>query len=167
MLQRLFPHPWLSLVLLLIWLLLANDVSAGNLLLGALLGWGISLMIGKRLWLRPMQLRRPDLMLRLAGKVLFDIVEANIEVGMLVLGPVRRLQPAFIQVPLDLEHEMALTALISIVSLSPGTLCAELSDDRRTLLIHVLHLRDEAALVGTIKSRYEAPLREIFICLPS
>ncbi len=167
MLKRLFPHPWLSLVLLAVWLLLANDASPGNLLLGALLGWGISLLIGRRLWLRPMQLRRPDLMVRLAGCVLFDIVQANLEVAVLVLGPVARMRPAFIQVPLDLEHEMALTALIGIVSLSPGTLCAELSDDRRTLLIHVLHLQDEAALIGTIKSRYEAPLKEIIACLPS
>ncbi len=166
MLKRLFPHPWLSLVLLGIWLLLVNEVSAGQLLLGALLGWVIALLIGQRLWLRPMALRRPDRMVRLAGRVLFDIVQANLEVAVLVLGPVHRMQPAFIQVPLDLEHEMALTALISIVSLSPGTLCAELSDDRRMLLIHVLHLQDEAALVGTIKSRYEAPLKEIFICLP-
>jgi len=167
MLKRWFPHPWLSLVLLIIWLLLVNDLSAAQLLLGALLGWGIALMVGQRLWLRPVSLRRPDLMARLAAHVLFDIVHANIEVAMLVLGPTGRLRPAFIQLPLDVEHEMALTALISIVSLSPGTLCAELSDDRRTLLIHVLHLRDEAALADTIKSRYEAPLKEIFVCLPS
>ncbi|RZT36888.1 Na+/H+ antiporter subunit E [Cupriavidus agavae] len=167
MLKRLFPHPWLSVVLLLIWLLLVNEASAGHLLLGALLGWVIALLVGRRLWLRPMALRRPDLMLRLAGRVLYDIVHANVEVAALVLGPMRRMQPAFIQVPLDLDHEMALTALISIVSLSPGTLCAELSDDRRVLLIHVLNLRDEARLVDTIKSRYEAPLKEIFVCLPS
>ncbi|MEN7529132.1 Na+/H+ antiporter subunit E [Cupriavidus sp. DL-D2] len=167
MIKRLFPHPWLSLVLAIIWLLLVNDVSPGQVLLGALLGWLLSLKIGERLWLRPMELRRPDLVAQLAGRVLYDIVHANVEVAALVLGPMRRMQPAFIQVPLDLEHEMALTALISIVSLSPGTLCAELSNDRRVLLIHVLNLRDEAQLVDTIKSRYEAPLKEIFVCLPS
>ena len=61
----------------------------------------------------------------------------------------------------------ATAALISIVSLSPGTLCAELSDDRRSLLVHVLDLDDEAALTERIKSRYETPLKEIFLCLPS
>jgi multicomponent K+:H+ antiporter subunit E len=81
-----------------------------------------------------------------------------------VLGPTRRLRPAFIHVPLDSTHEIALTALISIVSLSPGTLCAELSDDRARLTIHVLDLDDEAALVALIKTRYEAPLMEIFAC---
>ena len=89
---------------------------------------------------------------------------ANVQVALLVLGPTRRLRPAFIAVPLDSTHDIALTALIGIVSLSPGTLCAELSDDHAQLLIHVLDLDDEAALVAQIKTRYEAPLMEIFAC---
>ncbi|MGO4329580.1 Na+/H+ antiporter subunit E [Cupriavidus sp. 2TAF22] len=167
MARRLFPHPWLSLVLLAAWLLLSNSASPASWVLGALLGWAIALRVGQRLWLRPVRLARPGLLLRLAGHVLIDIVVANVEVAMLVLGPVARLRPTFIVVPLDVEHELALAMLISIVSLSPGTLCAELSDDRRRLLVHVLDLDDEAALAALIKSRYEAPLREIFACLPS
>ena len=108
-----------------------------------------------------------DLILRLSIHVLIDIVMANVQVAILVLGRTARLRPAFIVVPLDAEHELATTALISIVSLSPGTLCAELSDDRRALLVHVLDLEEEAALVERIKSRYEVPLKEIFQCLPS
>ncbi|MGT2510588.1 Na+/H+ antiporter subunit E [Cupriavidus basilensis] len=167
MVKRLFPHPWLSLTLLATWLLLVNRVSPADWALGAFLGWAISLLIGKGLWLRPMRVGRPDLMLRLAAHVLIDIVVANVEVALLVLGPVSRMRPAFIQVPIDVEHELALSALISIVSLSPGTLCAELSDDRRRLLVHVLDLDNEANLIALVKSRYEAPLREIFECLPS
>lgn len=164
MLKRLFPHPWLSIVLLVCWALLMNDVSPGNLLLGALLGIGIAFCIGEGLWLQPVRFGRPWLLLRLFGHVLIDIVVANVEVALLVLGPAKRLRPAFIEVPLDSTHEIALTALISIVSLSPGTLCAELSDDRTRLIVHVLDLADEAALVASIKSRYEAPLLEIFSC---
>jgi multicomponent K+:H+ antiporter subunit E len=167
MLRRWFPHPWLTLVLLAVWLLLSNEVSAGSVLLGGVLAWLVSLRIGQRLWLSPMRLRRFDLILLLAGRVMVDIVVANVHVAMLVLGRTSRLRPAFIEVPLEAEHEMALTALISIVSLSPGTVCAELSEDRRCLLVHVLDLRDEAALTAEIKSRYEAPLRKIFVCLPS
>jgi multicomponent K+:H+ antiporter subunit E len=163
-LKRLFPHPWLSVVLLLTWLLLMNDVSAGNVVLGAVLGLAISFAIGEGLWLAPVRFGRPRVLLRLALHVLADIVVANVEVALLVLGPTSRLRPAFIEVPLDSTHEIALTALISIVSLSPGTLCAELSDDRTRLHVHVLDLADEAALVALIKSRYEAPLMEIFSC---
>ncbi|HEV3430963.1 MAG TPA: Na+/H+ antiporter subunit E [Paraburkholderia sp.] len=164
MLKRLFPHPWLSIVLLVCWVLLMNDVSPGNLLLGAVLGIVIAFCIGEGLWLQPVRFGRPWLLLRLFGHVLIDIVVANVEVALLVLGPTKRLRPAFIEVPLDSTHEIALTALISIVSLSPGTLCAELSDDRTRLIVHVLDLDDETALVASIKSRYEAPLLEIFAC---
>lgn len=165
--KRWFPHPWLSVALLILWLMMSNSAGPGDILLGALLGWLIALRVGERLWLRPVKLGRPDLMAMLIGRVLWDILRANFGVARMVLGPVSKLQPGFIQVPLESDHEMALTVLISIVSLSPGTLCAELSDDRRRLLVHVLHLEDEVALIDEIKTRYEAPLREIFVCLPS
>jgi multicomponent K+:H+ antiporter subunit E len=164
MLKKLFPHPWLAVVLIICWVLLMNDVSPGNLLLGAVLGVVIAFCIGEGLWLQPVRFGKPWLLVRLFGHVLIDIVVANVEVALLVLGPTKRLRPAFIEVPLDSTHEIALTALISIVSLSPGTLCAELSDDRTRLVVHVLDLEDEAALVALIKSRYEAPLMEIFAC---
>ncbi|MCG5074177.1 Na+/H+ antiporter subunit E [Paraburkholderia tagetis] len=164
MFKRLFPHPWLTVVLLVCWVLLMSDVSPGNLLLGAVLGTVISFCVGEGLWLQPVRFGRPWLLVRLFMHVLIDIVVANVEVALLVLGPTKRLRPAFIEVPLDSTHEIALTALISIVSLSPGTLCAELSDDRTRLIVHVLDLDDEAALVALIKSRYEAPLMEIFAC---
>jgi multicomponent K+:H+ antiporter subunit E len=165
--KRLFPHPILSVVLMGMWLLLANDISVGNLLLGAFLGWVIALRVGERLWFRPVKVGRPDLMLKLAGHVLYDIVDANIGVAKLVLGPTSRLRPAFIEIPLEVDHEIVLTTLMTVVSLSPGTLGAELSDDRKRLLVHVLHLEDEAELRNIIKTRYEAPLREIFPCSPS
>ncbi|WP_042266564.1 Na+/H+ antiporter subunit E [Paraburkholderia heleia] len=162
--KRLFPHPWLTVVLLVCWVLLMNDVSPGNLLLGLVLGTAIAYRVGEGLWLTPVRFGKPWLLVRLLGHVLYDILVANLEVALLVLGPTKRLRPAFIDVPLDSTHEIALAALISIVSLSPGTLCAELSDDRRRLVVHVLDLEDEAALVALIKSRYEAPLMEIFAC---
>jgi len=164
MMKRLFPRPWLTVVLLATWLLLMNDVSPGNIVLGAVLGCAIAFVVGEGLWLPPARFGRPRVLVRLVMHVLIDIVVANVEVALLVLGPTQRLRPAFIEVPLDSTHEIALTALISIVSLSPGTLCAELSDDRTRLIVHVLDLDDEAALVALIKTRYEAPLMEIFAC---
>lgn len=167
MIRRLLPHPVLSALLLALWLLLNNAASPGQWLLGAVLAWAIGMRVGSRLWLSPVKLRSPGLALRLALHVAIDIVVANVHVAWLVLQPTRRLRPGFIELPLERGHEMALTALISIISLSPGTVCAELSDDRGCLLIHVLDLDDEAALIARIKSRYEAPLLEIFVCLPS
>ena len=46
--------------------------------------------------------------------------------------------------------------------MTPGTLSCAVAADRSYLLIHALHLTDDAALVADIKARYETPLREIF-----
>ncbi|MGY8525437.1 Na+/H+ antiporter subunit E [Paracidovorax citrulli] len=167
MMQRWLPHPWLSLLLLIVWLLLTDVGSPGNWLLGVLLAWAGGKIAGQRLWFSPVRVRRPGVLLRLAGHVAIDIVVANIHVALLVLGRTSRLRPGFVVLPLEPAHELSLTALIGIVSLSPGTVCAELSDDRRSLLIHVLDLEDPAELIERIKARYEAPLLEILTCSTS
>ena len=107
--------------------------------------------------------------------VLMDIVTANAQVAILILGPTKRLKPAFVRVPLDLQHELPITILASTVSMTPGTVSADIYPTKemlaegeevkqRWLLIHVLNLEDEAELIASIKSRYEAPLKEIFQC---
>ena len=64
--------------------------------------------------------------------------------------------------PLDIANIHGIAALTSFITLTPGTVSAALSEDRRHLLVHVLHLEDATALINEIKSRYEAPLMEIF-----
>jgi multicomponent K+:H+ antiporter subunit E len=82
----------------------------------------------------------------------------------LVLGPLDRLDPAFVEVPLDLDDPFIATLLGSIVSLTPGTVSIEVDHDRRLLHVHALDVDDPATLIATIKARYEAPLKEIFRC---
>lgn len=163
MIARCLPHPWLSLTLLLVWLLLVNDFSAGQWLLGALLGVLIPLL-SHVLWINPPRTRQPWRLLPFFLRVLGDIVVANLQVSRRILGSMDDLQPAFVEVPLEVHDELALTLLTSIVSLTPGTVSADLSDDRRRLLLHCLNVQDSAALVAEIKARYEAPLLEVFPC---
>lgn len=155
--------PAQSLILFLVWLLLNNSLSPGQILLGALLALSIPLLVAPLQRPQP-QVRRPGLALRYALRVVWDILVANFEVARRVLGPTSTLRPAFVALPLDIEGELPLTLLASTISLTPGTLSADLSEDKRWLYIHVLHLTDEAALIAEIKQRYEAPLREIFGC---
>jgi multicomponent K+:H+ antiporter subunit E len=79
-----------------------------------------------------------------------------------VLGPPGRLRPAFIEVPLDIDQPLAIALLGSIVTMTPGTVSSEVSEDRRRLLVHVLDAPDPDAVVRQIKSRYERRLKEIF-----
>lgn len=162
-LSRWLPHPMLTVLLTVIWLLLVNAPSVGHLLLGAFLGWGIALLcLG--FMLDVPRLRRPLLLCRYMLMVLWDIVIANLHVARLVLGPTSRLRPAFVEVPMAIENEFMLSVLACIVSLTPGTVSSGLSSDHKTLLLHGLDVADGEALIAEVKSRYEAPLMEIFEC---
>lgn len=155
------PHPLASAALLIVWLILNSTVAFGHVLLGALLGWGVPL-ITNRLWARQLSMRRPMVALRLLATVLVDIVVANLIVARLIFGPVSALRPAFVSIPLRVQEPYAIWTLASIITLTPGTVSSVLSEDRRSLLVHVLDLEDETALIAEIKERYEAPLKEIF-----
>lgn len=159
--RRLLPHPILSLMLLAIWLLLANRMSAGQVLLGALLGWVIPLYTA-RFWPEEVSVRKPLVLLRFLGIVLYDILVANFTVARLILGRADRIAPAFIEMPLELGSEVAISLLANTISLTPGTVSTFVSADRRTLVIHSLHTKDPAAVIDTIKRRYEQPIKEVF-----
>ena len=159
--SSLVPHPLWSAALALFWLWLNNSVAPGHVVVGLLLGWGLPLF-ARRFWPEQERVDRPWRLLSFVGVVLVDIVVANLRVARAVLGPVRRLRPGFARVPLAVRSDVGITALASTVSLTPGTLSVELSDDRRELLVHYLDEADPEGLVATIKSRYERPLLEIF-----
>lgn len=159
--MKLLPHPLLSLALALIWLLLNNSVAPGQLVLGLLLGWLIPLFT-RAFWPDRVRIRRPVVLLRLVGVLLYDIVLANLAVARRILGDPDRLAPAFIEVPLDLEGDLAISLLANTICLTPGTVSARLAADRRSLLVHALDAPEPAATRAQIKARYEAPIKEIF-----
>lgn len=159
--NRWLPHPLMSLTLALVWLLLSNDFGPGQVLFGALLGVLFPQLTGG-LWPERPHLHRPRLLGHYLIRLLGDIVIANLSVARLVLGPTRRLRPAFIEYRIELTDPFAITVLASTISLTPGTVSADLSRDHRVLLIHSLDTPDADALVRHIRERYEQPLKEIF-----
>ena len=160
------PHPGLTLLLTGMWLLLANQLSLGQLLLGLFLGWAIPLLLRRYLIFVP-RVRKPLKLCLFLLKVFWDIVVANLHVARLVLGPKERLNPAFVEVPMVIEDEFLLATLACIISLTPGTVSAGLTPDHKTLLLHALDVTDIEALIAELKERYEAPLQEIFECSPT
>ena len=159
--KKLLPAPLLSLVLFVAWPLLNSSWSLGQVLLGALLAVSIP-WFTESLRDERAVLRRPRSVLRLVGIVLWDIVMSNIEVAKRILGPESAIHPAFVWVPLSIKDPHGIITLAGIITMTPGTLSADLSDDRSHLLVHAFNVDDEAALIASIKQRYEAPLRQIF-----
>jgi multicomponent K+:H+ antiporter subunit E len=161
--ERLLPQPIVTLAIVTLWMLLASEASLGNLLLGAALGMVIP-WFTRHFWPAHPRVFRFGPASKLLAVVLYDIVVANIAVARIVLGPMRDIRPAFVDVPLDIADPYVATILASIITLTPGTVSIDIDMDRRLLHIHALNVPDEAALVADIKGRYETPLKEIFAC---
>jgi multicomponent K+:H+ antiporter subunit E len=159
--NRFLPHPFWSAVLALFWLWLNNNLAAGSLVIGLLLGWALP-FFARRFWPEREQVSRAWRLLPFAMVVMTDIFVANLKVARAILGPVRRLRPGFARVPLAVRSDVGIMMLANTISLTPGTLSAELSDDRSELLVHYLDEADPDGMVALIKSRYERPLLEIF-----
>ncbi len=160
--SRLFPAPGLSLALLVLWLLLAQSLDVGTLLLGIALAifWPKATA---RLRPAPARLRRPKAMARLLAIVVADMLRANVKVGWAILTRrTSQLQSGFVEIPLDLKDPTGLAVLSMIITFNPGTAWGLLSADRRVLLLHVLEIGDEAQVIAEVKHRYEDKLMEIF-----
>lgn len=155
--------PVLLCVLLAMWLLLNQTLSAGQIVLGTLLAGAV---VWASATLRPLQprLTRVHLAAGLLFVVVLDIVRSNIGVARIILGLTggRRIVSGFVDIPLDLRDPHGLAVLAVIVTSTPGTVWVGLADDGSRLTLHVLDLKDEAAWVRWIKTRYEAPLMRIF-----
>ena len=159
--KRWLPSLPLSVTVFCFWLLMNDEISVGQVVMALVLALVIPPFAARldREFARIGRLRSVP---RMLGVLLWDIVQANVTVALQVLGPERKIRPGFIWVPLDIDNIHGIAALTSFVTLTPGTVSAALSEDRRHLLVHVLHLEDAGALIAEIKSRYEAPLMEIF-----
>ncbi|WP_234406289.1 Na+/H+ antiporter subunit E [Methylobacillus glycogenes] len=160
-LLRLLPHPLLTLLLAVIWLLLANNIAAGEVVVGLLLGWAIP-FFALQFWPDKLYVHKPITLLKFAYILLHDIIEANFIVALRILGRPEKLRPAFIVVPIDLNSDFAMSILANTTCLTPGSLSALLAPDRKSILVHAMDVDDEAAFIHTIKTRYEQPLKEIF-----
>jgi len=159
--NKVLPHPILSLILWLIWLLLNNTVAAGHMVLGLVLAILIPLL-SSAFWPEKVFIKAPLTLLKFLIVVLWDIVIANMVVAKLILGRNNNLKPAFFYIDLDVQTPLGISLLANTISLTPGTVSCDLSMDRRRLLVHALHVEDIADTIKHIKQRYETPIKKVF-----
>jgi multicomponent K+:H+ antiporter subunit E len=162
MITRLLPHPLLTLLLIVVWQMLVNEVTAGSMLLGAILGIVIPILTAPYWPDRP-KLKRPLKVVEYFLIVLWDICVANVVVARIILF--RRnsdLRSKWVSVPLELHSPEAITVLAGTITMTPGTVTSDVSACGRALLVHCLDVEDPDALRDQIKDRYERRLKEIF-----
>lgn len=154
--------PFLSNILLaLAWVALTGTYTAGGFFTGVLFGFLV-------LWLIHRGRGTSGYLTRIravAGFILFfarELISANLRVAYDVLTPRHHMTPGIVAVPLDVESDLEITVLATVITLTPGTLSLHVADDRRTLYVHAMYIDDPAHLVRRIKEGFERRVREVF-----
>lgn len=162
MLRRLFPHPLLSLLLFVTWMLLVNQLKLGSAVLALFLAIVIPLATAAYWEDRP-RVKDIPAFAAYCLLVMWDIIIANIQVARIILFSRNKdIKSAWIPVPIELKTPEAITMLAGTITMTPGTVTADMSACGRVLLIHSLHAPDPDAIRDDIKARYEARLKRIF-----
>ncbi len=160
--RRLFPHPYLTLTLIVLWFLLVNQWKLGSLVMAVFLATAIPLLTSAW-WPDRARVRHPLGLAAYSALVLWDVIVANFQVARIVLFmPRDRIQSKWITIPLDLRSPEAISLLAGTITMTPGTLSSDMSACGRALLVHALHAPDPDAVRDEIKARYEARLKRIF-----
>lgn len=158
--DRVLPHPFVSVLVGLSWLMLGHSSEAFDIFMAIMLGLIIPKIV------QPFIVRTPNIhwqpAIRLIFVVLWDIIVSNIRVAKQVLGPTKNLHPKWFRVPLDTDHEHVNALLAMIITTTPGTVSAGIDQERGDILVHALSCDDIDAEIEAIKLRYELPLIEIF-----
>ena len=159
--NRWLAHPFMSALIAASWLLLQQSLAVPQLITATVLALVLPRVLAG--FLGPqVKVSSWATVVRFAGIVLWDIVVSNITVAKIVLNPAREPQPAWVPVPLDIEHPNGVALFASIITMTPGTVSCIVDEHRREILVHALDCSDPVAAARDMKARYEAPLREIF-----
>ena len=89
-----------------------------------------------------------------------ELWKSNTRVAIDLFRPKMKITPAIVAVPIELKKDWSLTAMANLITLTPGTLSLDLSEDRKTLFIHPMYLdgSDKEAFIKDIKEGFESRL---------
>ncbi|KQU61977.1 sodium:proton antiporter [Sphingomonas sp. Leaf339] len=106
-------------------------------------------------------LRKAVAVVLLAATFVADLFLSSLAVARLVLSPRIETHPAIVMVPVAVERPWAVALFACFTSLTPGSTCLHVAEDRRTLYLHVLDTRDPAATIARFKRLYERHIAEL------
>src|SRR3954463_8909775 len=143
-----------SILLALAWTALQGDVSLANLLVGYVVGYAILAVLAKGRVMPSTLVSRTVHAFALAGYFGWELLVANVRVAADVLRK-NRIKPAVVAIPLDITSDGEILLLSMLINITPGSVTIDLSDDRRTLYVHVMHMRSADDTRREIKGGFE------------
>jgi multicomponent Na+:H+ antiporter subunit E len=150
-----------SILLALAWAALQGEMTLTNLLVGYLVGYTVLGLLGRGGVMPSTLVSRTLHALRLATYFAWALLIANFRVAADVLRGTR-IEPAVVAIPLDITGDGEILLLAMLINITPGSVTIDLSDDRRTLYVHVMHMTSADATRREIKDGFERRVKLLF-----
>ena len=153
-------HFLMNLLLTFIWVALTGSMYYTNFLFGFLIGFFILWVMNRNDTDQRYFYRVPKTL----GFLLFlfyEMIVANIQVAYDVITPKYFFKPGIIRYPLEAGTDLEINLLSTIISMTPGTLILDISEDKKSLFIHVMYLKNKEHFINQVKNGFEKKLLEI------
>lgn len=150
----------MNILLTFVWVALTGSFALANFLFGFMLSfltlWVISADSKNRKYFRFV----PKLIV-FVFFFLYELLKANIQVAYDVITPKFYMKPGIVRLPLDAESNLEITLLANLISLTPGTLSLDVSEDKKVLYVHSMYITDKQEFIDNIKNGFEKRLLAI------
>lgn len=158
---------FINIVLALLWSALTGQFTLGNLSTGFILGY-VVLFLLRGVFGGGQYFAKIGQIVRIVTFFVWELLIANLRVATDVLrpGPLR-MRPRVIAIPMEPKSDVALLMLGNMLSLTPGTLLLDVSDDRKTMFLHFINAPDEEQLKREVKQGFERRVIELFAQQPA
>ena len=150
-----------SILLALAWAALQGEVTLVNLVVGYIVGYAILAFLTKGGVMRSTLVSRTIHAARLAVFFAWELLLANFRVAADVLRG-NQIEPAVVAIPLDITSDGEILLLSMLINITPGSVTIDLSDDRQTLYVHVMHMKTADDTRREIKDGFEHRIKLLF-----
>ncbi|WP_105381869.1 Na+/H+ antiporter subunit E [Neorhizobium alkalisoli] len=151
----------LSLVFAVIWVAVTGSATLHNLIFGFALST-LSLWIVREQMSARGYWQRMGRFLSLLALFFKELALSAWKVAVLVMNPRMELKPGIFAYPLTVDRDFEITLLANLITLTPGTLSVDVSQDRRTLFVHAIDCSDAEAVKRDIATGFERKIMEAF-----
>jgi multicomponent Na+:H+ antiporter subunit E len=149
-----------NIILALLWALLSGDISQYSLMTGFVLGYLVLGMMATQATEKS-YFKKVRQTLAFILEFLKELGLSTYRVVYDILTPTHYMKPGVIAFPLEAKTDAEITMLANVITLTPGTLSLDVSEDRKTLYIHAMYIDDPDALRREIKEGLERKLLEM------
>lgn len=150
----------LNILLAIVWVFLTGTINATNFAFGFILSFLVLWLINTNKSKSKYFVIIPRL-ISFTFYFLYELVKANLQVAADVITPKFYMEPGIIKYPLDAESDLEITLLANVITLTPGTLSLDVSNDRKVLYIHAMYVHDKEEFIDSIKNGFEKRILKI------